>query len=202
MASKRFDVTLPHPIRRVQVEMADSARYNDCCYVRSCWYVHVFTHPRFASWVCNIPLSERLHPTFLFHVFFPLYYLRPSRIVSFLLAPISISSKLSWFSIFADIFVGLNRRGDQNCQTNRVNSARRSGGGLLMPHNQAARPLSFSSSHFHRAVPNSWRRSRNHSWIQNAARIMFRLNARSHPKNRVLKLRGNGFCNNAINVEL
>lgn len=42
MASERSDVTLPRPISRVRGEMADSARYNDCRYVRSCRYVHTY----------------------------------------------------------------------------------------------------------------------------------------------------------------
>lgn len=44
-ASKRFDVTMVHPIKRSHVKIAASARYSDCLYVRSgCLHVNTHTH--------------------------------------------------------------------------------------------------------------------------------------------------------------
>lgn len=71
--SKRFDVTMVHPIKRTHVKIAVSARYTDCLYVSSSINLSLLppfhsarahTHGWFASWACNIPSSTPSLPSF------------------------------------------------------------------------------------------------------------------------------------------
>lgn len=151
--------------------------------MRSCWYVHIYC--RFASWVCNIPLSLVQSTSLTFPFCAPLSFSHFSKSPSFpsFFSAIrsqrsSRSSKLSRFSIFVDIFVRLN-----DCRIKIVKLSEPMG-------EKTTCPLFLFYSHRHpylHTVFVLYKIAVEYNAVYYAFIQCFRLESAA-------KLRGNGFC--------